>query len=218
MLPKQRARSSLDKQQRREHILETALELWASSTFVSFTMAEVGVRSGLAKGTLYLYFRTKEELFLALLVRQLDGWFAELDAGLGADGAWDASRAAELICETLAKHSPLTRLLPIAASVLEHNIPLVTARSYKENLLTQATRSGELLEQRLGFLAKGDGFWLLLQVYALVVGLGQMADPAPVVQQVLDEPHMAPLRVAFGPTFRRAITTLLHGLAAGAQA
>ena len=218
MALKQRARSTSDKQQRRAHILDTALELWATHTFASFTMSEVAARSGLAKGTLYLYFETKEELFLALLARLLDAWFDDLDVGLGSDDAWDVAQVAALICTTLERQSALTRLLPIAASVLEHNIPFDTALVYKQQLLERATRTGALLEQRLQFLAAGDGMWLLLQVYALVVGLGQMADPAPIVRQVLDAPAMAPLRVEFGPTFRRTIRVLLHGLAAGAPA
>lgn len=218
MALKQRARSSSDKQQRRAHILDTALELWAAHTFASFTMSEVATGSGLAKGTLYLYFQTKEALFLALLARLLDAWFADLDAGLASDDAWDVARIGALICATLERQSALTRLLPIAASVLEHNIPFDTAHAYKQQLLARATYTGALLEQRLPFLAAGDGMSLLLQVYALVVGLGQMADPAPIVRQVLDAPELAPLRVEFGPTFRRTLLTLLHGLAAGAPA
>jgi hypothetical protein len=62
------------------------------------------------------------------------------------------------------------------------------------------------------FMAPGEGAWLLLQIYALVVGLGQMADPAPVVRAVLAEPHMAPLRVEFAPALRRALAALLRGL------
>jgi AcrR family transcriptional regulator len=213
MTSKQRARSAAAKQRRREHILETALRLWERHTVASFTMGEVAHESGLAKGTLYLYFETKEELLLALLAEQLAGWFDQLDGGLADGGSWNVPRAAALVCAALEHRPALTRLLPIAASILEHNIPLGSARSYKAYLLERSTRSGALLEQRLGFLAPGDGLWLLLQIYALAVGLAQMADPAPVVQQILAEDEMAPLRVAFAPAFTRAITMLLHGLA-----
>jgi hypothetical protein len=67
------------------------------------------------------------------------------------------------------------------------------------------------LEQRIG-LAASDGVWLLLQIYALVVGLGQMADPSPVVREVLNDAHMAPLRVDFAPSFQRVLYTLICGL------
>jgi AcrR family transcriptional regulator len=206
-----RARSAEDKQERRAHILAAALELWGERTFASFTMAEVAARSGLAKGTLYLYFSTKEELLLALLEGQLAAWFAGLDAGLAADGPWDAGRVAALICAATEGQGELARLLPIASSILEHNIPLEVARAYKERLLASSARSAALLEARLPALAPGDGVWVLQQVYALIVGLGQMADPSPVVRAALADERLAPLRTPFEPTFRRAITALIRG-------
>jgi AcrR family transcriptional regulator len=84
-------------------------------------MAEVAACSGLAKGTLYLYFETKEELLLALLKDLLDDWFDELDAELAASGAWDLEWAAVLLCTALDHQHTLIRLLPIAVSILEHN-------------------------------------------------------------------------------------------------
>lgn len=207
-----RARSAEDKQERRAKILAMALDLWGKHTFASFTMAEVAARSGLAKGTLYLYFSSKEELLLALLEGQLDAWFDTIDAGLAADGPWESERAAALICAATEAQGALVRLLPIASSILEHNIPLATARTYKEHLLKRSLRSAALLETRLPALAPGDGLWALQQVYALIVGLAQMADPAPVVRAALDDERLAPLRTPFEPTFRRAITALLRGM------
>lgn len=215
MSSRQRARSPEEKQQRRTQILATALRLWGEHSFTSFTMAEVAAHSGLAKGTLYLYFETKEELLLALLEEQLAAWFDGVDAGLAAEGPWDAGRATALLCAALEQQHALVRLLPIAASILEHNIPPGTARSYKQFLLERSAHSAALLEQRLVFLAPGDGLWLLLQIYALIVGLGQMAEPAPVVRAVLEEAPMAPLRITFAPAFARSLATLLRGLERG---
>lgn len=211
MTTKQRARSAEDKQQRRSHILEAALELWDERTFASFAMAEVATRAGLAKGTLYLYFETKEQLLLALLEAQLAAWFDALEAGLAQDSAWDAEQAAGLLCAALEAQPALVRLLPIASSILEHNIPHGAALAYKEFLLARSGRSAALIEARLPFLAGGGGVTVLLNVYALIVGLGQMADPAPVVAEVLAEERMAPLRVEFAPAFRQSIAALLRG-------
>ena len=213
MTQKQRARSASDKAQRREQILDAALTLWGERTFASLTMAAVAERSGLAKGTPYLYFATKEELFLALLARLLTAWFDALDAGLAADGVWGDAHAAALICAALEANPELARMLPIASSILEQNISPEAARVYKSLLLERVSRSGAQLEARLPFLRAGEGAWMLLQVYALVVGLGQMADPAPVVRAILDEPAMAPLRVDFAPMFAGALAALLRGLA-----
>jgi AcrR family transcriptional regulator len=52
--------------QRRAEILEAALELYSSKGFHDTTMEEVAHAAGVAKGTIYLYFASKEHVLLAL--------------------------------------------------------------------------------------------------------------------------------------------------------
>lgn len=53
-------------EQRRSEILAAALELFSSKGFNETTMEEVATAAGVAKGTVYLYFQSKEHLLLAL--------------------------------------------------------------------------------------------------------------------------------------------------------
>jgi AcrR family transcriptional regulator len=53
-------------EQRRSEILEAALHLFSSKGFHDTTMEEVANAAGVAKGTIYLYFQSKEHLLLAL--------------------------------------------------------------------------------------------------------------------------------------------------------
>lgn len=53
-------------EQRRAEILEAALGLFGSKGFNETTMEEVAGAAGVAKGTIYLYFESKEHLLLAL--------------------------------------------------------------------------------------------------------------------------------------------------------
>ena len=59
-----RAYSDDAKQQREENIIEAAATLLMEKGYHAINMAEIARATGLAKGTLYLYFKTKEELFL----------------------------------------------------------------------------------------------------------------------------------------------------------
>ena len=56
-------------------ILDAALPLLEDAELEAVVMDEVARKAGVAKGTLYLYFRTKEELFLGLLERAFEAWF-----------------------------------------------------------------------------------------------------------------------------------------------
>jgi len=65
---RKRARTDVQKEDRRDAILGVARACVIESGFEAVTMNELAARAGLAKGTLYLYFRTKEEVFLSLFV------------------------------------------------------------------------------------------------------------------------------------------------------
>ena len=63
-----------DRQRRRyESILDAAAKLLGERSPESVTMDEVASRSGVAKGTLYLYFESKDALLRELIASHLDG-------------------------------------------------------------------------------------------------------------------------------------------------
>jgi AcrR family transcriptional regulator len=169
--------------------------------------------------TYVYYFKTKEQLFLALQAQQLQEWFADIDARLSVaqDGCPIADVVA-LICASLAQRPALTRLLAILHTVLKQNVDFATALDFKKMLRAHVTHTGALLEQRLPFLAAGQGAQLLLRITALVIGLQHLADPAPLVRNVLYEPDMQLFMIDFADEFSEMLDALLRGLACAAQA
>ena len=69
-----RARSDDAKRARRRFIVTTANRLLRREGVDAFTMNKLAAAADLAKGTLYLYFATREELVLALYTDLHDGW------------------------------------------------------------------------------------------------------------------------------------------------
>src|SRR6202140_3194349 len=58
---------------KRERILSAALKLFAHEPYQAVTMDRVADAAGVAKGTLYLYFPSKDALYLGILSDGLDG-------------------------------------------------------------------------------------------------------------------------------------------------
>ena len=73
-----RATNPEDKEQRREAILDAAEQLWLSQPERTSNVAEIASAAGLAKGTVYLYFRSKEELFLGIHERHVGTFFQRM--------------------------------------------------------------------------------------------------------------------------------------------
>ena len=209
---RRRARDEESKQDRRAAILDAAGALFAESAYAAVGMQAVAERVGVVKGTLYLYFPTKEALFLALLQRQLTSWFDDVDGRLAALGPTDdAGPVAALFCASLASRPALIRLLALLHGVLEHNVGDDAVLAFKRFLLDRLARTGAAIERCRPPLTPGQGMRWLLRLHALVIGLGQITDPAPAARRALREPDLHPLIVDFGSELEDAARALLAG-------
>ncbi len=202
--PKSRARSDDDKGVRRTQILSVALELWRETDYASVTMSGVAARADLAKGTLYLYFQTKEELFLALLSELLENWFGEVKIRLE-----DATppNLAGVLFGSLEGFEDMVRLLSILSTVLEGNSSQAAVLEFKTKLARQSAAVGEGFERILS-LELGQGVRLLLHFNALTIGLYQMSRP---VAGVSNLPHLSSLAVDFALELAKAAEVLIRG-------
>ncbi|MDD3765338.1 MAG: TetR family transcriptional regulator [Nevskiales bacterium] len=215
-----RAVRAEQKDARREDILAAAARLFEHRALTAISMAELASAAGVAKGTVYLYFATKEAVFLALLERDYQRCFDVVEAGLTAvaPGRLSASAFADIAVAALTEQPYLPRLMAVLATLLEQNIDLETAWAFKRALQRRVVGVGALLESRLRYLPEGGGAAVLAFLHALVVGLQHMAEPAPVLVGILEHPDMAIFRVEFAPALRGALQTHLLGLQAAAQA
>lgn len=66
--------------QKRSAILAAALEVFAAEGFAAARLDDVAARAGVAKGTIYLFFEDKEDLFEQLLVSSISPVLAQVDA------------------------------------------------------------------------------------------------------------------------------------------
>lgn len=72
------------KQARPGELLEAALDLFVEKGFAATRVDDVAARAGVSKGTLFLYFPSKEELFKAVVRENIAGRFDEWNEELAA--------------------------------------------------------------------------------------------------------------------------------------
>ena len=65
------------KEARPGELLDAALDLFVEKGFAATRVEEVAARAGVSKGTLFLYFPSKDELFKAVVRENISGRFAE---------------------------------------------------------------------------------------------------------------------------------------------
>src|ERR1700686_3697420 len=82
--------------QRRSAILQAARTVFASQGYANTVVEDIATAAGIAKGTLYLYFPSKEQIYLAALLeeaRQLD---ADSRTAMSAADTWQDKLGAYL--------------------------------------------------------------------------------------------------------------------------
>jgi AcrR family transcriptional regulator len=212
-----RAMSPEQKQERRRAILDAALQLFQEMSFDAIGINEVAKRAGVAKGTVYLYFTTKEELFLALQSEAFESWFDEMDARLteiqAAHETCTIDRFVDLVECSVQDRPAMVRLIAISHAILERNIDFSTAMAFKQMLCERTFKTGSLLEACLPFLKPGAGAQLILRIYTLVIGIQTVAEPTPIVRQAIEKPGLECFRIDFSDEFSDVLKTLLNGLA-----
>lgn len=72
-----RANTAEGKQQKHQAIIDAAAELFQHDLTLP-TVATIAKKSGQAKGTVYLYFSSKETIYLSLLQQHYKIWFEQL--------------------------------------------------------------------------------------------------------------------------------------------
>lgn len=206
-----RATTDLAKKKRCEAVLSSGALLFASREFDDVSMAEIAKGSGLAKGTVYLYFETKEALFLQLLSDEMRAWFEDTAAAL-AGPVSEPSTVVHVIAATLSGRPLLPRLLGLLHPILEQNVEGETLFAFKSRLLELTANSANLFERVLS-LPAGAGVSLTLWMHALTIGLAQIAAPSPAVKGLMQADHsLTTFQIDFSTEVEAALNALFIGI------
>ena len=124
--------------ERREEIVNACEKLYRTTSFKEITLKEIGNEVPFSRPTIYNYFGTKEEIFLALFKREYDRWNCDLTAILDGHDAMEPEELARAVAGSLAKREQLLKLLSMNNFDMEANSrqEMLTAfkSSYGESL------------------------------------------------------------------------------------
>jgi AcrR family transcriptional regulator len=103
--------------ERRSQILTAAEGVFTKKGFDEARMDDIAGKTGLSKGTLYLYFKSKDDLIMAILDRMFQGEFRQLEALQKEQGsaAESIEKLTDMICKDIVG---MLRLIPIIYNFL----------------------------------------------------------------------------------------------------
>lgn len=118
---------------RQQEILAACAALYDRKAFRDITLKEISEATSMTRSSIYNYFQTKEEIFLALLAEEYDEWAAAIRALAEGDTSGGREALASGIAQTLAPRNRMLKLLSLDLSALERNSRLDCLVSFKKS-------------------------------------------------------------------------------------
>ena len=106
---------------RREEILSACEKLYQTMSFKEITLKDIAGATSFTRTSIYNYFQTKEEIFLALMQKEYELWVAELDAMASAYTTMSVESFSSMLAHSLEKRSMLLKLLSMNHFDMEEN-------------------------------------------------------------------------------------------------
>lgn len=107
--------------ERREEIINACEKLYQKLNFRDITLKDIGRETSFSRPTIYNYFETKEEIFLALYEREYVRWNNELKVIYSENNKLSIEKLADKISTSLANRKQLLKLLAMNNYDMEAN-------------------------------------------------------------------------------------------------
>ena len=132
---------------RKAEIINACAKLYDNKNFKEITLKEIGEKTSFTRTSIYNYFQTKEEIFLALLQQEYEKWIDDLNEMLHNNKTMSAEQFADSLARSLEKRERLLKLMSMNHYDMEAN-------SRMENLVAFKTVYGNSMRTVTSCLQK----------------------------------------------------------------
>jgi AcrR family transcriptional regulator len=196
-----------DKETRRREILDAAERLFLEHPDRMASVSEVAAAAGVAKGTVYLYFPSKEEMLLALHERHVENFFEQLIKKVSRAEPIGFDDVMPVTLKYLIRWPGYLELTTRCFSAMDREMPIDTALAFKARVAQRLQAAGVHLDRHFAKPA-GSGVALLLHSYGLIVGLWQLHHPNERFGVLMKRPELK----TFDRNYETEIETALRAL------
>lgn len=106
---------------RKEEIINACASLYETMGFKDITIRDIGTKTSFTRTSIYNYFQTKEEIFLALLEREHKLWIADLEEIAQTNSFLSVDGFADKLARTLEKRGCMLKLMCMNLYDMEGN-------------------------------------------------------------------------------------------------
>ena len=116
---------------RKEEIITACAELYKTMSFKEITIKEIGNATTFTRTSIYNYFQTKEEIFLALLQREYELWVQSLKQVQSGYESMTREEFADALAHSLEERQNLLKIMSMNHYDMEDNSRLERLTEFK---------------------------------------------------------------------------------------
>lgn len=116
---------------RKEEIIAACAKLYRTMSFKEITIKEIGNATSFTRTSIYNYFQTKEEIFLALLQKEYEMWNGSLRRIREENEKMDASEFADALARSLEQRENLLKIMSMNHYDMEENSRIERLTDFK---------------------------------------------------------------------------------------
>ena len=162
--------------QRRDEIVAACEQLYQTMSFKDITLKEISTVTSFSRPTIYNYFQTKEEIFLALFEREYDRWNEDLEKILSSDKAFSRTELAEHIAKSLESRKQLLKLLSMNNYDMEENSRKELLASFKRAYGKSLTLFREILRKHIFGMSDAEVEQIMYVFFPFMFGIYPYAE------------------------------------------
>ena len=118
-------------EQRRNEIIDACEALYQTKGFREVTIKDISQETSFSRPSIYNYFETKEEIFLALLQREYEAWISDLEAEMAKQRTLSADALAGMLADTLQRRRCMLKLMSMNLYDMEGNSRMENLVAFK---------------------------------------------------------------------------------------
>ena len=161
---------------RREEIINACEKLYQTMSFKEITLKEIGNELPFSRPTIYNYFETKEEIFLALFRREYERWIVDLDEIYNDNDRLTKESLASKIARSLADRPQLLKLIAMNIYDMEANSRIEQLTEFKRTYRRLIETLAGIFDKFLAGTSEREAKTRLCMFFSFVFGVYPMTN------------------------------------------
>ena len=157
--------------ERKDEIINSCEELYQTKSFKEITLKDISEKTTFSRPSIYNYFQTKEEIFLAILKREYKKWLKDLEDIYIKNEKLDKKEFAKQIALSIEKRKQLLKLLSMNLYDMESNSRIEQLVEFKKSYGESLKSVKKLLDKFFKEMSEEEKEKFIFSFFPLMYGI-----------------------------------------------